>query len=332
MSVVIVGAGALGMLYGGLLAAAGVQVVFWTRTSGQAELLRKQGLMIESADGGAATTISPDKFAARSLEERGMTLGGDPEWVFLTVKQRHIDDKLLDAVRNLMGTETKIVAFQNGVGHIDKLRQVFPGLRVYAAITTEGAKRTSPRTVVRAGLGETKIGIPKGPAMHEADHSDVELDSEAEKSGESLIMLLAKAGFPAFLSNDIDKDIYRKLLINAVINPLTALLRIPNGELLAAKQREELMLMLCREGELVYRTYGIPYDPDMFEVIASVCRSTSGNLSSMLKDVLEGAPTEIDYINGRLVEMARAANVQIPVHETVWRLVRALPLSGDIKL
>ncbi|WP_410768030.1 ketopantoate reductase family protein [Fontibacillus sp. BL9] len=324
MKIDVIGTGALGMLFGGMLAGAGEQVVFWTRTPEQAELLNNEGFEVEVPEE-SKHIIDSGSFSAFSLQEAAEQKGREPDWILLTVKQRHIDDRLLTAMGDIMGQKTKIACYQNGIGHLEKIKTAFPGRFVYAVITTEGAKRTSAGKVIRAGRGKTEVGIPESAELKNREQKSLpEMDRIGRENAESLILGLEKAGFAAFLSNDIDRVIYRKLLINAVINPLTALLRIPNGELLARNERTDLMHQLCDEGVAVYQAYGIPVDPDMYGMIAAVCQSTSANTSSMLKDVLEGSPTEVDYINGRLVEMARKVNLHIPGHETLWRLISAL--------
>lgn len=313
MKIDIVGAGAIGLLFGGGLALAGNRVRFWTRTPEQARALREKSYVLENPEG-TNLLIDSKIYEAHPLEEaERIPVEEGEKWIFITTKQRHVEDTLIKNISHLVENDTEIACFQNGVGHLQIIQSAFPEHPVFAVITTEGAKRTSGHHVIRAGKGMTKIGIPR----HETG-------GFAGKLAESLVKKLIQAGFPALLSNQIDKEIYEKLLVNAVINPLTALLRIPNGGLLETEERKELMLQLYNEAAHVYQANDIDYDPDMYERIIGVCRSTSGNMSSMLKDVMDGSPTEIDYINGRIVEMARIVNVPVPGHETLWRLIRAM--------
>ncbi|MCK8487852.1 2-dehydropantoate 2-reductase [Paenibacillus sp. MBLB2552] len=307
----IVGAGALGLLFGGKLASSGASVRFWTRTPEQAASLKKEGIRLDEADG-TSIIIEGSRFETYYMEESseiGSLKPGD--WLLITTKQRHLDAKLLTSIGQLVGAGTKVVCFQNGVGHLELIGGSLPGVSIYAAITTEGANRMNEYSVARAGHGMTQIGAS-------GDSSDLARD------GESLVKMLETAGFNALLSKDIEREIYRKLLINASINPLTALWRVTNGQLLEKEERLRLLRQLYEEGAAIYRAYGIPCDEDMVEQITEVCRSTSTNISSMLKDVQQGTPTEIDYINGRLVEMASTKGILAPGHEMVWRLVRAL--------
>jgi 2-dehydropantoate 2-reductase len=327
MKVDIIGAGALGLLFGGKLAAAGEQVRFWTRTAGQAGMLADQGIEVEQSDSGVLL-VAPTAITARSVCDitdgvLDISEEDKADWIFIMTKQRSVDESLLDIVRQLAGPATGIVCFQNGIGHVEMFQSAFRDRYIYAAITTEGAKRIDARYVIRAGAGKTQIGIP-----HMGEYSLFKEGLQEKKDGqikeEDLVSMLESAGFEAFLSKDIDREIYRKLLINAVINPLTALWRIPNGELLDTEQRRMLLRQLCEEGQQVYSAHHIFVPFDMYDQIVSVCQSTAGNVSSMLSDVLKGATTEIDSINGRLVEMAHTAGVPVPGHEIVWRLVRGI--------
>lgn len=310
MNIDIIGAGALGLLFGGKLAASGAPVRFWTRTAEQAAKLNKEGIRVTEADG-TTTVVSGRQFEAYPVEDSRDRADDTVEWMLLTTKQRHLDANLLSFLRQMVGLETKVVCFQNGIGHLELIGNTLAGVPLYAAITTEGAKRMDEYSVNRAGQGTTQIGT----------NGDM---ADREPHAESFVKLLQKAGFTAFLSKDIGREVYRKLLINAVINPLTALWRLNNGQLLENEERIRLLRQLCDEGLRVYQANGIPHEADMFDQIIAVCRSTSTNTSSMLKDVQQGEPTEIDHINGKIVEMARSKGIAVPGHEMVWRLVRAL--------
>ncbi|GGF82866.1 ketopantoate reductase family protein [Paenibacillus aceti] len=328
MKVDIIGAGALGLLFGGKLAAAGVQVRFWTRTAEQSRLLQQEGINVEEPHSGVLSVAPSMVRAYPAADLMGGEVDGLAEgaadWIFVMTKQRSVDSSLLETVHKIAGPETGIICFQNGMGHIELFRSAFKAHGVYVAITTEGAKRQNSRYVIRSGAGSTQIGIPRTDEYLLFKEG---LSEKAEKYAtkeSDLVNMLESAGFAAFLSKDIDREIYRKLLINAVINPLTALWRIPNGELLDTEPRRGMLQQLCEEGLQVYQAHQISVPSDMYEQIVSVCRSTAGNTSSMLSDVLKGAPTEIDSINGRLVAMAQAAGITVPGHEIVWNLIKGM--------
>ncbi|MNO70945.1 putative 2-dehydropantoate 2-reductase [compost metagenome] len=305
----IIGAGALGLLYGGSLAASGEDVVLWTRREEQARLLASDGIELEDEEGNKRL-VKPDRFAVCCIDSMSDRTVRKPDWLIIMTKQWQVDRQLLEAVEYICGQETKLVCFQNGVGHLEVFQAIVEKHRVYAAVTTEGSKRKDARSVVRSKPGATMLGIPDRYTF----------DEEAEY----LTKKLTLAGFPAFLSKDIDREIYRKLLINSVINPLTAIWRIPNGELLATPERKKMFRQLYNEAVEIYSANHIAYDDDMYEQIVSVCQSTSHNISSMLKDVLQGSPTEIDSINGQLIEMAQRSGLTAPAHELITSLVKGL--------
>lgn len=322
MIIDIIGGGSLGLLYGGKLAAAGSRVRIWCRSREQAEQLRANGIRITEAgnpempgDSVHLQVDTIDQFASVWKQEPG-------EWAFLMTKQRDVEAvcsaSIVKIVKDKPGVIPGLVCFQNGYGHLELLHQLLPEWNIYAAVTTEGAKRTSYHEVFHAGHGMTWIG-------------DSEQDDHFSAGSRPLNLMgeLQKAGFSTELSNDIDSRIFRKLLVNAVINPLTALWRIRNGDLLSSVRRVNLMKDLFTEGTAVYDACGISWEADLWDQILAVCRSTSGNTSSMLKDVMEGSPTEIMWINGSIVSMAKKAGIQAPVHELVTNLIEGLIVEEE---
>ena len=317
MIIDIVGAGALGLLYGGKLLAAGNQVRFWTRTTAQADLLSHDGVTLVERD--EELHVLPDQIQAKPISKLTDTWENKPgEWLLLMVKQTSIDD-FIHEMGPLQDHMLNIACFQNGMGHLEKLQSALPNSLLCSAITTEGAKR-SQRQVTRAGAGETSLG-------------SLNLDIIASISIEeeriiTLSRLLQQAGFDCTVSNEIDKLIYRKLLINAVINPLTALWRIPNGELIIKEERKRLMRQLYEEVLLVYSECGIYLGQNMWDQLISVCRSTATNTSSMLADVLAGRGTEVGSINGHIVKMAQKLGLAVPTHEILLHLIEGMHPEG----
>lgn len=187
---------------------------------------------------------------------------------------------------------------------------------VYPAVTTEGAKRQGVASIVHAGSGVTEIGC-----------SEEGEESKNNNFNQCVLNRLLAAGFDACLSKEIENGMYRKLLINAVINPLTAVWRVRNGELLSHPIRIHMMRRLYDEGIQVYEAHGIHWENAWWEQIINVCRSTAENHSSMLADVLAQSMTEVASINGQLVQMADQAGVTAPTHEVLWQLIEGMRLK-----
>jgi 2-dehydropantoate 2-reductase len=147
-----------------------------------------------------------------------------------------------------------------------------------------------------------------------------------------LIELLRKAGYEVEVAEDIESLIWGKLAINAGINPLTALLRMPNGELLARPHTQALMKAAAEETALVAAAKGVelPY-AEPGNAVAEVARRTANNRSSMLQDVSRNAPTEIDAICGAVVKEGERLGIPTPVNWTLWYLVRSiLSSTGEV--
>lgn len=181
----------------------------------------------------------------------------------VTVKQNTLHNDLPEFLSLLKEEQVHMICFQNGTGHMEMLGGMLPNANLYVAVTTEAAKRKSLTEVIHAGAGEVWIGKwSLGDGQAHSIHNDLKANN--------LIEVLIMAGFAAFLSNEVDTMIYRKLLINAVINPLTAIWRIPNGELLSSEQRLQLMKEVFEEAIIVYDFCEITYDKDAWDNILQV--------------------------------------------------------------
>lgn len=325
MTIDIIGGGSLGLLYGGRLASSGVKVRIWCRSQEQALCIKNNGLILTSNEGEKATHIT-SHVDADVIDNLLDTWRESPaDWIFLMTKQKDVENIGLHFLAKLDGDrliDTKgMVCFQNGTGHIKLLQSLLPKWHIYSAITTEGARKLSHHEVFHAGSGVTTIGLNTFELLQKAKNID-----ESEKN---LVNKLRKAGFDCNLSNEIHKHIYRKLLINAIINPLTALWRIQNGELLAIPTRVQMMRDLFLEAITIYESCGIYLEDHVWEQIVNVCLSTSANTSSMLKDILDGVSTEVKWINGSIVAMAEENGLIAHYHRSMVQLIEGISAKEE---
>ena len=219
---------------------------------------------------------------------------------------------------------------------MEKLAVRLPGVPLYAAVTTEGALRVGPASVRLTGKGRTVIGPYPAAGSRDANGTggahapdgsrspDAMPPSVAEKRQNLLVDTLAAAGIEAVLSNNIMEHVYGKLLVNAVVNPLTALFRVKNGDLPADPVRFGIMKALFRETLAVLAASGMRTDGGEWDRLLDVIRRTAENRSSMLADVEAGRRTEIDAINGGVVRLARQAGVAAPLNAAVAALIGAI--------
>jgi 2-dehydropantoate 2-reductase len=196
------------------------------------------------------------------------------------------------------------LTLQNGLGNLEILQGALGHERCALGVTTLGATLIGPGHVRDGG----------GTTTHVVDHPGLE----------PLLTLLRGAEVDVELVRDLDGVLWGKLVVNAGINPLTALLEIPNGELLVRPDAQAMMIATAQETAAVAAARGVelPYD-DPGERIVQVARDSADNYSSMYQDILRGAPTEIRAISGAVVEEAERYGVPAPLNWALLRLICA---------
>jgi 2-dehydropantoate 2-reductase len=197
------------------------------------------------------------------------------------------------------------LTLQNGLGNREQLAARLGAERVATGVITTGATLLGPGVVRWAGEGQITLGNHPGLG--------------------SLPLALKGAGFAVETVEDVNSVAWSKLVINAAINPLTALLGVPNGDLLTRPTARALSAALATEVATVAARKEIALTfADPVAAAESVGQGTAANLSSMLQDVRRGAPTEIDAICGEVVRAGRACGVPTPLNEVMWQLVSAM--------
>ncbi|PWV95452.1 2-dehydropantoate 2-reductase [Paenibacillus cellulosilyticus] len=322
----IVGGGAIGLLYGARLALAGHPITIWTRTVEQAEKLADDG--IELVREGTITIADVEAFPLKNCSRSARQIDDPDRVVLVAVKQTQLTDALIKQITLLAGQDTIVIGLQNGIGHAEKLYEALPHADVMTAVTTEGALRHGPRTVEHTGTGLIAIGeaIANEGRKSASNGEPIERmkPSEQEIRHKMLLDAFSKAGITAELSNEMNNRIFQKLLVNAVINPLTALFDVRNGELPKQARRAALMRALYEETHQVLAAAGMHGDEDRWQQVLQVCERTAGNISSMLADVQAGRQTEIDWINGSICRIAAQYGLEAPLNASMVQLVRAM--------
>jgi 2-dehydropantoate 2-reductase len=321
----VIGAGALGMLAAARLVQSGTKVELVPRTIIQAEEIRSQGLLYTGKLSESAETTSivrPEVKAYEELESKGIGGSSDepPDYIFLMVKQSSITEVLALTLSKQLKPSSRLVCFQNGIGHIAILQRYIPVEQIWVAVTTDGALKHSARHVEHTGMGTTWLGSIQ-PV------SDLDDDNHNEKK---LLNLLNDAGFETFVSNNITSKVWNKLLINTVINPLTAILQVRNGILPQIPSTLPLMRSLYEEGAMLADKLGIELAPDLWEQLLNVCERTAANQSSMLQDVLARRLTETEAITGGLLAEAWRVGVELPTHAALYYMIRSIEQQWEI--
>lgn len=297
MRLAIIGAGAMGGVLGYYLAAHADLVLIdpWAE---HVAVISAEGLRCERDD---ALGVRPVRAVADPAQ------AGPVDAAFVLVKARQTP-WAAEAARQCLAPGGVAYTLQNGVGNAEALAGALGAHRVGQGVTALGGTLLGPGRVRHAGMGLTVLGS--------APDADL---------ARRLADLLAAAGLPAEVSPDIDGLVWGKLLVNVGINAITALLRAPNGALAEPGPARDLLALAVAEAAAVAAARGtrLPY-ADPVEHVLAVARATAANRSSMLQDVLRGAPTEIATINGAIVREGARLGIPTPVNATLVKLVEAL--------
>ena len=301
MKIAIIGSGAMGSLFGGMLALAGCDVVLHDIFREHVEKVAADGLAIEDAATGAVTVVRP-----RASIDPLSTEGADVLVVF--VKSTATEEAAVQFAPRAR-KDAIVLTLQNGLGNEEILKRHFGTGRTAAGVTSQGATFLGPGRIRHAGTGPTHICMS---------------DGRNEKLA-PLCRALEGAGFETHVSADVASLVWSKLVINVGINALTALTNQPNGRLLESDDTRAIMADLVAEAVAVAAARGIPLTHgDPLAVVFDVAGKTGANRSSMLQDFDRKRPSEIEVMNGAIVREAEKAGIPVPVNATITRLVRAL--------
>ncbi|MGA2821540.1 MAG: 2-dehydropantoate 2-reductase [Anaerolineales bacterium] len=294
MRVTILGTGAMGCLFGARLAAHAEVILLGTWREAIAAI-RARGIILHEPSRDQQSRVH----ATDRAEE---CLGSD--LVLVLVKAWQTREAARRAVIALAPSGLALT-LQNGLGNREELERIFGSDRTGLGVTTLSATLLAPGEIASGGEGSVSL------AFH--------------RRIEPVRKLFLQAGVEARVEEDIESLLWGKLVINAAINPLAALLHKRNGELLESPDARYLMQALAQEAARVAHAAGValPYPDPIAQVEATALRSSS-NHSSMLQDVERHRPTEIDAISGAVVAQADSLGLEAPLNRTMWRLVRAL--------
>lgn len=308
MNITIVGPGAVGLLLAGYLHRGGVAVTLADELAERADLLNREGIRWEGSDADFRFSV-PVTLGLKEVS--GIDL------VILCVKAYHTEAASRQV--HQAGYRGPIMTLQNGVGNAEAIMAGCPGSPVIAGITSEGANLAADNHVRHAGKGKTVFG-PVVPGMPVSGFMN------------GLVALMRKAGLDAGLSVDPQSLVWGKVLVNAGINALTAILRVRNGQLLEIDTARALMKDLVLEAREVIARRGIVLaDGDPVARVEEVCRHTAANYSSMYMDVQHGRRTEIDFINGAIVREGIALGLACPYNDAVTKMVKGLEVKKSVE-
>jgi 2-dehydropantoate 2-reductase len=306
MKILVVGAGSIGTLISAMLAKSKEDIWLLAKNPETAEKINSQAISVEGVSGNWQAKVKACSDGRQCQE---------CELIIVCVKS-YDTASAARSIKPAVGDSSYVLTLQNGMGNIEILQDAVGSEKVIGGITNMGATLLEPGRVRHAGKGETVIG---------------RIDGKIPVIMRSVREIFNRAGIETKVSRDIKSFLWSKLLINAGINPLTAVTRLNNGRLVEFEETRELMRQAVTEGVKLAKRKRIRliYDDPLAKVEA-VCESTSANVSSMLQDALKKRRTEIDFINGFIVRQGQELGIPVPVNTVLLKLVKTLEASYKV--
>lgn len=285
MKISIIGAGSIGLLFASYIADF-FEVTVYSKTEEQAKLIEEHGIVLIKGNDKKSVQVKALPF------EKYMR---DEDLTILAVKQYQLTE-VLPAVNG-----GNLFFLQNGMGHLETLQKL-SSENIYVGSVEHGALKENEWTVRHNGEGITKSAIFRG-------------------SSEALISLsnTLSGFFPISLEVDYYEMLLKKLVANAVINPLTAVLGVPNGRLLDNPYYHMVFKQMFEE---IAHILKLKNKEEMLKSVIEICQKTAKNRSSMLKDVEAHRKTEIDAILGYVVMEAEKQNIKAPLTENFYHMLK----------
>lgn len=297
MKIAVMGAGAVGCYYGAKLAQHGHDVVLIGRP-GHVREINKNGLLFES--GGVRTTVD----LAASIDPAAVA-GADI--VLFCVKSTDTASAGA-AIAPHLGDNAVVMSLQNGVDNAERLsaiigRLVVPAV-VYVAVGMAGAGH-----VTHFGRGELVIGPD--------DASDV------------IAQTMRPAGIPVDISENAQGALWAKMILNCAYNALSAVSRLPYGELAKGDGVMTVIENVVAECLAVAGGLGIVVPGDVGAAVAGIIKTMPAQYSSTAQDLMRGKPSEIDYLNGYIVRKGGELGVATPANQVLYTMVKLLEMQAD---
>ena len=314
MRIAVVGPGAIGCLFAGMLAKSGQDVWLLDKTGQKrTEKIASEGIRIEGLSGKHKVKVN--------ITSRPEDIN-KPQFILICVKS-YDTETAVKRIKSFLSDDSYVVTLQNGLGNVDTIAEVAGENNLIAGVTSQASTLLSEGCVRHLGKGETIIGRWQVSGKKQARQWKI-----PRRSIEELADVFKNAGFPTKVSDKMKDVIWSKLIINAGVNALAAVTRLTNGRLLEYEGSRHILKQAVLEASKVARRKKISFDySDPLKKTESICSATSENISSMLQDILKKQKTEIDYINGAIAREAEALEIKAPVNNVLTYLVKTIENS-----
>ncbi len=301
MRVAVIGPGAMGILYGAKLARC-ADVVLVGNNEQHIKEINLHGITIKRDDETEHINVK----AALNGQCDG------PVDVVIMFTKAYLTEEALSENKNIIGPDTLLLTLQNGAGHEAILGKFAPDKNVLIGTTAQGSYRENGYTIVNTGLGDTAFG-PIASDLCDRDRLN------------GLKELFIEAGFPCEVSDNIRQTVWNKLMINASSSVLSGVLQVKQGYIAensdAFEMCKELLSDLCNAANAEGLCFDLKEQTDRLE---KHLKNAPDGLTSIYTDLKNGRKTEVDYISGEVVRVAKKNNIKAPYQEMIIHMVHAM--------
>lgn len=299
MKTVIIGAGAMGSLFGGLLSLSGQEVWLVDVWKEHIDTICSKGLTIEEK--GTLRNISIQASTdVRSIEKADLVL--------YFVKTYHTQKAVTDSLI-LEKEDTLFLTLQNGLGNEETICKQVDRKKVILGVTGQGATLLGPGQIRHAGWGKTYVG---------------ELDGQRTDRINQVAQMFHRSGIETEVSSHIHDLIWEKLFVNVGLNALAAITGLKNGQILDHPETLRIMETLVNEAIEVAIKKGIRIEGNPIERVKTVIEATRENRCSMGQDLDRKRRTEIDAINGAVVREAERLGISVPYNQMITDMIKVI--------
>lgn len=305
MRIVIVGGGAIGRLFGSLLAKGQNEVTLLDIDAEVVDAMQDHGIGVVASGLDDPDMVTPVSVTAITDPRLVKTC----DLVLLMVKS-FATRVATESVAHLISDDCPLLGVQTGLGNIEIMEQIVPRQQIIAGFTFMSGTALGTSKVRYGREGKTYIG---------------ELDGQVTERVQQIANTFELCGITTQVAKRIIGRLWCKVIVYSAINPLSSILKVPNGCLTGKMESITLMKRLLDEGKAVADAHGIDLVyKDLYELLFDACQRSANNLSSMLQDILNDRMTEIDAQNGALCRYAAERGVAVPTHQAMVELVKLL--------
>lgn len=300
MKIVIIGAGAMGCLYGAYLSR-NHEVIMLDSFDKQVEAINQNGITVLEEDGREENFKNVKACISGEYKEAA-------DLVVVFVKSTFTEDALRDN-KKLFGDKTLVMTLQNGAGNDRKIAKYVNKKNIIIGTSKHNSVNMGGGKIRHSGSGETTIGS----------------NLENNKNLDKIQAILEECGFKVEKTNDIQRVIWSKLFVNLSINTFTAITRAPIGSMIENKYAWDFAEKMICEAVDVAEADGTHFSyREVLNMVHHVCEDAGKGYSSMSQDVMNCRLTEIDAINGAIVEQAKLYNVKVHYNSLIVDLIHAI--------